>query len=100
MAQTLRNANLFRKTFNLTQNETWNQMAADVLLIRENNVTLEYTTMNNSVAVKQADVVLNAYPLELTANYSARDALSDLDYVCAICPSRISGNLADNHSTP
>lgn len=85
IAQTLRNANIFRKKFGMAQNDTWNQMATDVLLIRENNVTLEYTTMNNSVAVKQADVVLNAYPLELTADYDAGEALNDLDYVRIAC---------------
>jgi predicted dinucleotide-binding enzyme len=56
-------------------------MASNILFLRENDITLEYTTMNNSVQVKQADVVLVTYPLEYTTNYNAGDALTDLDYV-------------------
>jgi trehalose/maltose hydrolase-like predicted phosphorylase len=37
--------------------------------------------MNNSVAVKQADVVLLTYPLDYGEDYSAGDKLLDLDYV-------------------
>lgn len=81
IAQTLVYANVFREQFGLGQNSTWNDMAASVLIIRENGVTLEYSTMNNSVAVKQADVVLNTFPLDYTRNYASSAALSDLDYV-------------------
>jgi trehalose/maltose hydrolase-like predicted phosphorylase len=81
IAKTLLNANAFRRQFGKDENATWNEMAANVLIIRENDVTLEYTTMNNSVAVKQADVVLRTFPLDYTNNYSSSDALNDLDYV-------------------
>lgn len=81
IAQTLRNANLFRKQFGLEPNATWESMADNVLIIRENNVTLEYSTMTNDVEVKQADVVLDTYPLDYTTNYTSGDALNDLDYV-------------------
>lgn len=81
IAQTLLNANSFRKQFGLEPNSTWNDMAANVLIIQDNGVTLEYTTMNNSVEVKQADVVLNAYPLDYTADYEPSEILKDLDYV-------------------
>lgn len=38
--------------------------------------------MNNSVQVKQADVVLLTYPLDYgQSNYTASDKLLDLDYV-------------------
>lgn len=84
IAQTLINANSFRKQFGMEQNETWNDMAANVLIIRQNDVTLEYTTMNNSVEVKQADVVLNAYPLDYTTDYEPSDVLNDLDYVSTV----------------
>lgn len=80
IAQTLLNANNFRKQFGLDQNSTWNDMADNVLVIRENDVTLEYTTMNNSVAVKQADVILSTFPLDYTLNYTSGEALNDLDY--------------------
>ena len=81
IAQTLTYANLFRKQLGMKQNDTWNSMAENVLLIRENDVTLEYTEMNNSVEVKQADVVLNTFPLDYTRNYAPSAALNDLDYV-------------------
>ncbi|KKA25316.1 acid trehalase [Rasamsonia emersonii CBS 393.64] len=80
IAQTLLYANSFRKQFGIQQNNTWTDMASNILLLRENDVTLEYTTMNNSVQVKQADVVLVTYPLDYTSNYSSTDALDDLDY--------------------
>ncbi|OKL62054.1 Acid trehalase [Talaromyces atroroseus] len=80
IAQTLLNANAFRNQFGLDQNSTWTEMADNVLVIRENDVTLEYTTMNNSVAVKQADVVLSTFPLDYTRNYTSNEALNDLDY--------------------
>lgn len=81
IAQTLRYANQFRDMYGMDQNETWNEMADNVLILRENNITLEYTTMNNSVAVKQADIVLNTYPLDASENYTDSHALKDLDYV-------------------
>lgn len=81
IAQTLMYANEFRKRFGLAANQTWNDIAQNVLVIRENGVTLEFTTMNGSAVVKQADVVLDNYPLQYTHNYTQADALNDLDYV-------------------
>jgi trehalose/maltose hydrolase-like predicted phosphorylase len=81
IAETLMHANAFRQQFGLSQNETWNQMAPNVLVIREDGVTLEFTTMNGSAVVKQADVVLNTYPLDYSSNYTIQDSLNDLDYV-------------------
>lgn len=81
IAQTLQYANQFNKKFGLETNETWNKMAENVLFLRDNNITLEYTTMNDSVAVKQADVVLDTFPLDYKNNYTPGDALNDLDYV-------------------
>ncbi|GAM42190.1 acid trehalase [Talaromyces pinophilus] len=80
ISQTLSNANAFRKQFGMDENTTWTEMADNILLIRENDVTLEYTTMNNSVAVKQADVILSTFPLDYTKNYTTSAALNDLDY--------------------
>ena len=37
--------------------------------------------MNGSVVVKQADVVLIAFPLGYNDNYTDQDGLNDLDYV-------------------
>ena len=81
IAETLSHANAFRQQFGLEENSTWDDMASNVLIIRENGVTLEFTTMNGSAVVKQADVVLDTYPLDYTANYSTQDSLNDLDYV-------------------
>lgn len=81
IAQTLKNSNAFRQQFGLEENSTWSEMADNVLVLREDGVTLEFTTMNGSTVVKQADVVLNTYPLDYTSNYTTQDSLNDLDYV-------------------
>lgn len=81
IAETLRHANAFRQEFGLEENSTWNEMAANVLIIREDGVTLEFTSMNGSAVVKQADVILDTYPLDFTSNYTSQDSLNDLDYV-------------------
>jgi hypothetical protein len=83
-AMTLTYANTLRKLFGLPQNQTWNDMAQNMLISRDpaSGITLEYTTMNGSTVVKQADVVLNTFPLRYTDNYSPEDSLKDLEYVC------------------
>ncbi|KAJ6115254.1 hypothetical protein N7486_001032 [Penicillium sp. IBT 16267x] len=83
IAKTLTNANAFRQQFGLEENSTWDDMANNVLVIRDNGVTLEFTTMNGSAVVKQADVVLNTYPLDYTSKYTTQDSLNDLDYYAA-----------------
>lgn len=83
---TLANANNFRAMFGMTPNATWTTQAQNVLVSRDTSadITLEYTGMNGSVLVKQADVVLNTYPLRYSShNYSSADSLSDLDYYAA-----------------
>jgi trehalose/maltose hydrolase-like predicted phosphorylase len=81
IAKTLRHANAFRQQFGLKENTTWDQMAENVLVLRDNDVTLEFTAMNGSGVVKQADVVMVTYPLSYTANYTTQNSLDDLDYV-------------------
>ncbi|KAJ6019886.1 hypothetical protein N7499_002973 [Penicillium canescens] len=76
VAETLSYANAFRQQFGIETNSTWDEMAANVLVLRENGVTLEFTTMNGSAVVKQADVILDTYPLD----YATQDPLNDLDY--------------------
>ncbi|KAJ6033638.1 uncharacterized protein N7446_008070 [Penicillium canescens] len=76
IAETLSYANAFRQQFGIETNSTWDEMAANVLVLRENGVTLEFTTMNGSAVVKQADVILDTYPLD----YATQDPLNDLDY--------------------
>jgi hypothetical protein len=64
-------------------NQTWDSQAKEIALpVSPSNITLEYETMNNNIQVKQADVVLLAYPLDYSqSNYTAVDKLMDLDYV-------------------
>ncbi|CAI7587198.1 unnamed protein product [Penicillium pancosmium] len=83
IAKTLRHANNFRQQFGLEENATWDQMADNVLVLRDNDVTLEFTAMNGSGVVKQADVVMVTYPLSYTANYTTQNSLDDLDYYAA-----------------
>ncbi|KAK2802480.1 hypothetical protein FQN51_004543 [Onygenales sp. PD_10] len=85
MATTLLYANSFRQMFGLPQNQTWNDMAENVLVSRDPvaDVTMEYTTMNGSTHVKQADIVLNTFPLRYTDEYTPQNSLNDLDYYAA-----------------
>jgi trehalose/maltose hydrolase-like predicted phosphorylase len=83
IANTLSTANTFRSMFNLSTNSTWTAQAQNIHISRdpEADITLEYTSMNGSISVKQADVVLDTYPLDWTGQgYTRQDSLSDLDY--------------------
>ncbi|KAL2802242.1 glycosyl hydrolase family 65 central catalytic domain-containing protein [Aspergillus granulosus] len=79
ISETLQYANTFREQFGFEPNDTWSDISDNVLVLREQGVTLEYTTMNGTAAVKQADIVLVTYPL-VYDNYTAGNALTDLDY--------------------
>jgi hypothetical protein len=83
-------ANDLRVGFGQARNDTWDTEAQMIAFPRSPfNITLEYQTMNNSVEVKQADVVLMTYPLDfMNNNYTAVDKLSDLEYVGFARPSR------------
>lgn len=96
IAETLQTANTFRAQFGQEKNATWNSMAADVLVLRENGVTLEFTTMNGSAVVKQADVILNTFPLSYTTNYTTQDSLNDLDYVSSWTTPESNASLGTN----
>lgn len=66
----------------MTVNETWNKIADNVAVPYDSSgITLEYDGMNNSVPIKQADVVLSTYPLDFVSNYTEDQSLNDLDYV-------------------
>jgi trehalose/maltose hydrolase-like predicted phosphorylase len=81
-AELLRHANALRVAQGLPINDTWQTQWESVAFpSAPSNITLEYQTMNDSVAVKQADVVLLTYPLDYGDNYTADDKLLDLDYV-------------------
>ncbi|KAI5309243.1 hypothetical protein KEM55_003700, partial [Ascosphaera atra] len=57
-------------------------MAKNIQIDRDEryNITLEFASMNGSVNVKQADVVLLPYPLQYTQDYTQEFAVQDLDF--------------------
>ena len=82
IADTLTNANLFRQRFGLEADPTFDDIAANILISRDAGAGIidEYTGMNGSIAVKQADVVLDTFPLNYQKNYTAQDSLNDLNF--------------------
>ena len=84
IADTLSNANLFRESFGMKPNTTWADQSANIFVSRSNeggaNIVEEYTGMNGSIEVKQADVVLDVFPLAYRQNYTVQDGASDLEY--------------------
>jgi trehalose/maltose hydrolase-like predicted phosphorylase len=81
-AELLRQQNELLVDQGLPINQTWETQWENIAFPEApSNITLEYQTMNDSVAVKQADVVLLTYPLDYGQNYDASDKLLDLDYV-------------------
>jgi trehalose/maltose hydrolase-like predicted phosphorylase len=89
-SQLLGLANNLREHYGLPRNQTWDTIASDIDFPRApSNITLEYETMNASVVVKQADVVLMTYPLDyMASNYTAAERVLDLDYVSLFSPFR------------
>lgn len=85
IADTLLNANQFRAKYSLETNETWSTQAQNVVIERNDDaqISLEYSGMNGSINVKQADVVLKTFPLRYEEDYGTKDAQSDLDYYAA-----------------
>jgi trehalose/maltose hydrolase-like predicted phosphorylase len=74
----LQRANILRQRFGLPSNDTWAERASkiNIPVNQQVNIILEYTTMNGSISVKQADVVLVDDFLDYNNPYS----LSDLEY--------------------
>lgn len=83
IADTLTNANTFREMFGKPINDTFSEQAANIFISRDvaADIIEEYTGMNGSISVKQADVILDTFPLNYQKNYTAKDSLSDLNYV-------------------
>ena len=82
VADTLMYANMFREFFGTPQNTTFTEQAENIFISRNPDAGIieEYTGMNGSISVKQADVVLNTFPLNYQNNYTAEDRLNDLTY--------------------
>jgi trehalose/maltose hydrolase-like predicted phosphorylase len=81
-ASLLERANELRAAQGLPINETWTTQSQNIEFpTTPIHITLEYETMNGTVEVKQADVVLLSFPLDYSQNYTLEDKLADLDYV-------------------
>lgn len=77
----LNQTNLLNSWFQFPENQSWSDQASKMPLPvnEEANIILEYDTMNGSIEVKQADVVLIDDILHYENNYS----VSNLDYYAA-----------------
>ena len=82
IADTLTNANMFRQMFGMPVNNTFAEVASNIFISRNADAGIidEYTGMNGSIAVKQADVVLDVFPLNFQNNYTYTDGLKDLEF--------------------
>ena len=82
IADTLSNANMFREMFGMPANTTYADIASNVFISRNEDAGIidEYTGMNGTIAVKQADVVLDVFPLNYQQNYTYADGLKDLEF--------------------
>ncbi|KAL8962737.1 MAG: hypothetical protein Q9183_005109, partial [Haloplaca sp. 2 TL-2023] len=82
IADTLMFANMFRQLFGIPTNSTFDEQAENIFIDRNEEVGIinEYTGMNGSIEVKQADVVLDTFPLNYQNNYTTADRLNDLIY--------------------
>ncbi|CAG8951114.1 hypothetical protein HYFRA_00006512 [Hymenoscyphus fraxineus] len=77
----LKQMNSLRTRDGLPINETWQDLSEQIAFpVAASGISKEYETMNNSVKVKQADVVLLNFPLNYMQNYSTEAKLKDLDY--------------------
>lgn len=74
----IENANRFRTMFGMGANATWANISQniDIPVYNPADIILEYQTMNGSISVKQADVVL----IDDFLDYPNKESLSDLDY--------------------
>ena len=82
ISDVLQNANVFRELLGLENSTIYGDQAANILVSRNiaAGIIDEYTGMNGSIAVKQADVVLDTFPLNYQTGYTAQDSLRDLNY--------------------
>jgi hypothetical protein len=87
IASTFEETNWFRQHFGMSANATLNTEATDIYVPRDsyaNANILEYDGMNGTVQIKQADVVLDNYPLSYNQNYTAADKLADLNLYASL----------------
>ena len=82
IADTLKNANTFRQLFGLPISSNYTDIATNIFISRDATAGIieEYTGMNGSISVKQADVVLVTFPLNYQQNYTPTDSLPANQY--------------------
>ncbi|KAL9001408.1 MAG: hypothetical protein Q9188_005464 [Gyalolechia gomerana] len=82
IADTLMYANMFRGLFGISPNATFDEQAENIFISRNADAGIidEYTGMDGSISVKQADVVLNIFPLNYQNQYATTDRFNDLTY--------------------
>ena len=85
IATTLNNTNILRQKFGVDPSTDFMNIASNIRIERDadNGIILEYRGMLGSIVVKQADVVLNTFPLNYQTDYTAVDGLKDLEYYAA-----------------
>lgn len=82
IADTLMYANMFRELFGISRNTTFDEQAENIFIScnADAGIIDEYSGMNGSISVKQADVVLNIFPLNYQNQYTTTDRFNDLTY--------------------
>lgn len=80
IASVFEDTNWFNQFFGQAEDKTWSSQATSIEIPKIGGISLEYSGMNGSIAVKQADVVLKIYPLDISDNYTVQSQLADLDY--------------------
>lgn len=82
---TMRAANFFNDLYGQPRNLTWAKQSSDLEMpvAEDVNITLEYTGMEGSISVKQADVTLRIYPLTNHQSYPISHQRADLEYYAA-----------------
>ena len=80
--ETLFMNNALRGVLGLPTNETFAGLAPNIYISRDAGADIidEYTGMNGTIGVKQADVTLVTYPLNHQQNYTLENSRHDLEY--------------------
>ena len=79
---TLLATNYFNSMFDQPQNSDWDSqaLAIEIPIDTQMDLTLEYSGMPDSISIKQADVVLLAYPLNNNNNATIDNQLENLSF--------------------
>lgn len=82
ISETLTNTNIFREMFGIGANATFQDIADNIFISKNADAGIieEYTGMPGNISVKQADVVLDVFPLNWQKDYTRANGLADLQY--------------------